>query len=102
MAKTSLFDETKSKPSSPGMFNGSWAWGFCFGWLGIILAFICITINGNFPLIVFLLLLTFLIIVNLIKVSSSLSNSTYGKAGLFSVIVSVVQLVILLFLKYKK
>ena len=85
--------------TTPRIFDGTWVWGFVFGWVSLIIALISIRFNGNFPVFVFVILLAYLIIINLSRVLKTVTNSTYGILSLISLIVSVVDIFLAIILK---
>jgi hypothetical protein len=98
-SRKNLSDDENLTPKPPGIFNGSWLWGFIFGWIGIILALVSMRFNDNYPIFVFMFLLTYLIIINLSRVFKTFTNSTYGILGLISAIIAVIELIIVIILK---
>jgi hypothetical protein len=95
----STSDKLKEQKEDPDQtFGSSWVWGFFFGWITLIVAFFCVIIRPKemIPLCLFLALLVFLIITNLVKVTGRMGNSKYGKTALFTMVIASLQFLYLI------
>ena len=93
-----LEEEKKRLEDIDQTFGSSWLWGFFFGWITLIISGVCVRIRPYemipISIPIFLALLVFLIITNLVKVTGRMGNSKYGTLALSTMIIASLQLLV--------